>query len=117
MPLLRLKQVCFNDCDNDVDIANEKHFSSVYYKSASDFNAFDNLLNLPAKCKSKVNVSSNDTASSIGVSVIDDYICNRQVIDSRCSMADHHTPGIPGSVRRMESRRTARHGLVDTLTG
>ena len=35
------KQICFNDFNNDVDIANAfaKHFSFVYYDSASDFNA------------------------------------------------------------------------------
>ena len=40
------KQVCFNDCKNDVDMANTfaKHFSNAYYNSASDFNAVDDFL-------------------------------------------------------------------------
>ena len=55
-----------------VDIANAfaKHFSSVYYNSVSDFNAVDAFLNLHADCKSKVNVRSDDTASSFGVFII-----------------------------------------------
>ena len=66
----------FNDSNNDVDIANafSKHLSSVYYNSASVFNTIDVFLNLHAECKSKVNVSSNDTVSSFSVSVIDDCI-------------------------------------------
>ena len=71
------KQVCFNDCNNDVDIASfAQHSSSVHYNSASGFNAVDAFLNLHAECNTKVNVSSNDAASSFSVSIIDDCISN-----------------------------------------
>ena len=72
------KQICFNDCNNDVDItiALAKYFSSVYYNSDSDFNEVDAFLNSHAECNSGVNINSNVTTSSIHVSIIDGCIRN-----------------------------------------
>ena len=80
------KRLCFNDCNNDLDIANAfftKHFISVYYNLASDINAVDAFLNLHAECNSKENVSYNDTVSSFVVPIIDDCIRNLK-LDKAC---------------------------------